>query len=263
MNHFGGIIYDQRHSDRVEIREIEMSQQLKRYYQNCIDELEKKLIKSDNECFNLRAKLNKLQNLDPESDPDDVLVRRICTLCHELEKEREAHKKEVEDLNYRLDVAMEVNAELRHRTDDTDKKSQEIAERHVDILASIMALFPFTPTEDLSFEFGLQPNKISYVAQALGVLKSKDERDAARSYLQKQGLQLMERRGGLQSEHFMKQIEKVARNGRVVATYKSINEAAEMNGIAAQTITKHCTGKIKGYTIDGYKYRYKKTKEKI
>lgn len=196
---------------------------------------------------------------------DDELVRRICTLRNELEKEREAHKKDVEDLNYRLDVAMEVNADLRHRIDDIDdqdKKSQEIADRHVDILASLMALYPFTPTEDLSFEFGLPPQRISYVAQALNVIKSKEERDAAREYLQRQDRQLVERRGGDQGNYpKRKTIEKVLRNGRVIATYKSIQEASEMNNLTASCVSDHCRGRIKGYTLKGYKFRYKNNED--
>lgn len=257
MTHHGGVVYDQRPSNRVEIRESEMSQQLKRYYQKRINDLESKLNKSDIECFRLREKVNKLQDIDPEAEPDDVLVQRICSLRNELEKEREAHKKDVEDLNERLDVAMEVNADLRHRIDDKDRKSQEIADRHVDILASLMALYPFTPTEDLTFEFGLPPQRISYVATALSVIKSKEERDKAREYLQKQGLQLVERRGGDQGNHFMRPVEKVARNGRVVATYKSVLEAAEMNNLSHNAINNHCSGKVKGYSNAGYKYRYK------
>ncbi len=258
MTHYGGIVYDQRHSDRVEIRESEMSQQLKRYYQKRIEELETKVMKLDYERSMLRSKLDKLKEIDPEQETDDVLVQRICTLRNELAKEKEAHKKDVDDLNYRLDVAMEVNADLRHRIDDEERKSQEIADRHVDILASLMALYPFTPTEDLTFEFGLPPQRISYVATALSVIKSKEERDKAREYLQKQGLQLIERRGGKQGNHYSRPVEKVAKNGRVIATYDSVSEAAEMNGFVEHTITKHCNGKIKGYATDGYKYRYKK-----
>ena len=80
MTHYGGVVYDQRHSDRVEIRESEMSQQLKHYYQKRIEELEAKVTKLDYERSVLRGRLNKLKETDPESEPDDVLVQRICTL---------------------------------------------------------------------------------------------------------------------------------------------------------------------------------------
>jgi hypothetical protein len=56
----------------------------------------------------------------------------------------------------------------------------------------------------------------------------------------------------------MRPIEKVARNGRVVATYKSVSEAAEMNSLSPNAINDHCRGKVKGYSKAGYKYRYKK-----
>jgi hypothetical protein len=50
----------------------------------------------------------------------------------------------------------------------------------------------------------------------------------------------------------------VARNGRVVATYKSVSEAAEMNSLSPNAINDHCRGKVKGYSKAWYKYRYKK-----
>lgn len=262
MTHYGGVVYDQRHSDRVEIRESEMSQQLKRYYQKRIEELETKVMKLDYERSMLRSKLDKLKETDPESEPDDVLVQRICTLRNELDKEKEAHKKDVDDMKYRLDVAMEVNAGLRHRIDDEERKSQEIADRHVDILASLMALYPFTPTEDLSFEFGLPPNRISYVATALKVVKSKDERDQAREYLQKQGLQLVERRGGDQGNYAdAKPVDKVGKYGRLIKSYDSMKAAAQDNGLCAETVREHCNRYHKAnkfFTKEGYTFRFKK-----
>lgn len=261
MTHYGGVVYDQRPSNRVEIRESEMSQQLKRYYQNRINELETKVTSLDYERSMLRRKLDKLKEIDPEQEPDDVLVRRICTLRNELDKEKEAHKKDVDDLKDRLEVAMEVNAGLRHRIDDEERKSQEIADRHVDILASLMALYPFTPTEDLSFEFGLPPNRISYVATALKVVKSKDERDQAREYLQKQGLQLVERRGGDQGNYpDAKPVEKVGKYGRVIKSYDSLKAAARDNGLCAETVREHCNRYHKAnklFTKDGYTFRFK------
>ena len=262
MTHYGGIVYDQRRSDRVEIRESEMSQQLKHYYKKRIEELETKVMKLSHERSVLRGRLDKLKEIDPEQDSDDVLVQRICTLRNELAKEKEAHKKDVDDLKYRLDVAMEVNAGLRHRIDDEERKSQEIADRHVDILASLMALYPFTPTEDLSFEFGLPPNRISYVATALKVVKSKDERDQAREYLQKQGLQLVERRGGDQGNYAdAKPVDKVGKYGRLIKSYDSMKAAAQDNGLCSETVREHCNRYHKAnklFTKDGYTFRFKK-----
>ena len=258
MTHYGGVVYDQRPSNRVEIRESEMSQQLKRYYQKRIEELETKVMKLDHERSVLRGRLDKLKETEPEQEPDDVLVQRICTLRDTIYKEREAHAKEVEDLKYRLDVAMEINTKLRQHNDEVDRRSQEIADNHIDILATLMAAYPFTPDKDLEFEFGIPVPRIRDTARVLGQIKSPEARAEAREYLQKQHRELIERRGGDQGNHYSRPVEKVAKNGRVIATYNSVSEAAEMNGFVEHTITKHCNGKIKGYATDGYKYRYKK-----
>ena len=258
MTHYGGVVYDQRPSNRVEIRESEMSQQLKRYYQKRIEELETKVMKLDHERSVLRGRLDKLKETEPEQEPDDVLVQRICTLRDTIYKEREAHAKEVEDLKYRLDVAMEINTKLRQHNDEVDRRSQEIADNHIDILATLMAAYPFTPDKDLEFEFGIPVTRIRDTARVLGQIKSPEARAEAREYLQKQHRELIERRGGDQGNHYSRPVEKVAKNGRVIATYDSVSEAAEMNGFVEHTITKHCNGKIKGYATDGYKYRYKK-----
>ena len=64
ITHYGGVIYDQRPSNRVEIRESEMSQQLKRYYQKRIEELETKVMKLDHERSVLRGRLDKLKETE-------------------------------------------------------------------------------------------------------------------------------------------------------------------------------------------------------
>ena len=127
MTHYGGIVYDQRHSDRVEIRESEMSQQLKRYYQNRINELETKVTSLDYERSMLRRKLDKLKETDPEQDSDDVLVQRIRTLRNELAKEKEAHKKDVDDLNYRVNTILDELNGYRQYCYDANRYAEDLA----------------------------------------------------------------------------------------------------------------------------------------
>lgn len=262
MTHYGGVVYDQRHSDRVEIRESEMSQQLKRYYQKRIEELETKVMKLDYEHSMLRSKLDKLKEIDPEQDSDDVLVQRICTLRDTIDKERYEHAKEVAELKDRLDVAMEINAKLRNSYEDDDRRSQEIADRHIDILATLMAAYPFTPTEDLSFEIGLPVHRIRYVADAFHVMKSKEKREEARDYLSRQGIELIERRGGDQGNYAgARPVEKVGKYGRLIKSYNTIREAATDNGLCEDTIKGHCIRyhKAKKYfTKEGFTFRFKK-----
>ena len=260
MNHYGGVCYDQRHSDRVEIRESEMSQQLKRYYQNRINELETKVTSLDYERSMLRRKLDKLKETDPEQDTDDVLVRRICTLRNELDKEKEAHKKDVDDLNYRIKTILDELNGYHQYCYDTNIHNQDLAinDEMFDVLFTFINLYPFTSDRDLAFEFGITKAQVKIIAKILKMVKSPEARREAADYLQRQHRELIQRRGGNQGNHFTRPVEKVAKNGRVIATYNSVSEAAEMNGFVEQTITKHCNGKIKGYATDGYKYRYKK-----
>ena len=260
MTHYGGIVYDQRHSDRVEIRESEMSQQLKRYYQKRIEELETKVTKLDYERSMLRSKLDKLKEIDPEQDSDDVLVQRICTLRNELAKEKEAHKKDVDDLNYRIDTILgELNG-YRQDYYDANRYAQDLAinDEMFDVLFTFINLYPFTSDRDLAFEFGITKDQVKIIAKILKMVKSPEARREAVDYLQRQHRELIERRGGDQGNHFMRPVEKVARNGRVVATYKSVSEAADMNNLSPNAINDHCHGKVKGYSKAGYKYRYKK-----
>ena len=260
MTHYGGIVYDQRHSDRVEIRESEMSQQLKRYYQKRIEELETKVTKLDYERSMLRSKLDKLKEIDPEQDSDDVLVQRICTLRNELAKEKEAHKKDVDDLNYRIDTILgELNG-YRQDYYDANRYAQDLAinDEMFDVLFTFINLYPFTSDRDLAFEFGITKYQVKTIANILKMVKSPEARREAADYLQRQHRELIERRGGDQGNHFMRPVEKVARNGRVVATYKSVSEAADMNNLSPNAINDHCHGNVKGYSKAGYKYRYKK-----
>ena len=260
MTHYGGVVYDQRPSNRVEIRENEMSQQLKRYYQNRINELETKVMKLDYERSVLRGRLDKLKEIDPEQDTDDVLVQRICTLRNELAKEKEAHKKDVDNLNYRVNTILgELNG-YRQDYYDANRYAQDLAinDEMFDVLFTFINLYPFTSDRDLAFEFGITKVQVKTIANILKMAKSPEARRDAVDYLQRQHRELIQRRGGNQGNHFTRPVEKVAKNGRVIATYNSVSEAAEMNGFVGNTITKHCNGKIKGYATDGYKYRYKK-----
>jgi hypothetical protein len=128
----------------------------------------------------------------------------------------------------------------------------------MDAFATIMAAFPFTPISKLEKEFEVDRKHIVHDAELCGVEKSTELRAEAKDYLARQGLKLDDDRGGDQGNHFMRPVEKVARNGRVVATYKSVSEAAEMNNLSHNAINNHCSGKVKGYSNAGYKYRYKK-----
>ena len=203
-----------------------------------------------------------LKEKEETAPPDDVLVQRICSLRDTLDKERDEHAKEVAELKDRLDVACEINAQLRNRYEDDDRRSQEIADKHIDILATLMSLYPYTPDKDLEFEFGLPADRIRYAAAALGAIKSPEARHEAVDYLQRQHRELIQRRGGDQGNYASaKPVEKVGKYGRLIKSYDSIREVATDNGLCEDTIKGHCIRyhKAKKYfTKEGFTFRFKK-----
>ena len=230
-----------------------------------VNELRWKLRNSQTHEEQLRNKIKELKESGTvkEFEPsDDVLVQRICSLRDTLDKERDEHAKEVAELKDRLDVACEINAKLRHSYEDDYRKSQEIADKHIDILATLMAAYPFTPTDDLSFEIGLPVHRIRYVADAFRVMKSKEKREEARDYLKRQSIELIERRGGDQGNYAgARPVEKVGKYGRLIKSYNTIKEAATDNGLCEDTIKGHCIRyhKAKKYfTKEGFTFRFKK-----
>lgn len=195
--HHGGVMYDQRPSSRIEYRTDKMSDEERQKYRQKIAELDRKLNQSVCECLKLREKLGKQET---ETPPDDVLVMRIESLEDQLQREREDRKREVDDLKERIDVALEINAKLRKKTAPEIGHSQEIADRHIDILATLMSLYPFTPDKDLVFEFGIPADRIRDIARVLGVIKSTEARREAVEYLRKQHIEFIQRRGGDQTK---------------------------------------------------------------
>ena len=254
--HTGGVLYDQRPSNRVEYRTDHISEEERSRYRRRIAELENRLSRSEAECLNLRKKLDNSGKRLPE---DDVLVAKIEHLQIELDNERKGRKQEVSDLKERLSVALEINAKLRRDTG-REAVSQEIADRHVDILASLMALYPFTTDKDLVLEFNIPADRIREVARVLGVVKSPEARREAREYLQRQHVEFIERRGGNQGNFpISKPVEKISRNGRVIQTYDTITEAEEDTGHAAETIRNMCKAydTKRKYTKEGYTFRFR------
>ena len=263
--HHGGIIYDQRPSNRIEYRADKMSDDERARYQVQIARLKETADKVTNENLQLRKKIKKLESrdvnsIDPEANTDDVLVQRINSLCRKLEKEKQSHAKDVQELKERLDTALEVNTKLRRHNEERDKISQHIADYHIDILATLMALYPFTPDKDLEFEFGIPANRIRDTAKVLGQIKSPEARREAVDYLKRQHIEMIQRRGGDRGNHTnIKVVEKVARNGRVVATFDSAKDAADAYGWTDKTIREYCQdySKKRRYTKEGYTFRYK------
>ena len=230
----------------------------------------------------LRRLRRKIENLENKLSISQIEVRQLRAKAkepkvsviskHQLEETKKLEKELARVRNENLDtigalrdkveVLESVNKELARKlataTREIESGKANSFERQMDAFATIMAAFPFTPTNKLAKEFEVSPKHIIHNAELCGVEKSTELRAEAKDYLARQGLKLDDERGGNHGNHFTRPIEKVSRNGRVVATYKSVSEAAEMNNLSRNSVSDHCRGKVKGYTKGGYKYRYKK-----
>ena len=222
-----------------------------------IEELENKLSISQIEVRQLRAKVKE----PSKSDIDKQHQAKIKKLENEIIRTRNENLDTIGALRDKVEDLQRVNRDLTSRLAiakrEIESEKATALDRHIDAFATIMAAFPFTPINKLAKEFKVDRKRIIRDAELCGVEKSAELRTEAKDYLARQGLKLDDDRGGDQGNHFMRPVEKVARNGRVVATYKSVSEAAEMNNLSHNAINNHCSGKVKGYSNACYKYRYK------
>ena len=223
-----------------------------------IEYLENKLSISQIEVRQLRAKAKEPKT----SDTDKHQQAKIKKLENEIIRTRNENLDTIGVLRDKVEALQHVNRDLTSKLAtarrEIDSGKAAAFDRQMDAFATIMASFPFTPISKLEKEFEVDRKRIIRDAEMCGVDKSSELRAEAKDYLARQGLKLDDDRGGDQGNHFMRPVEKVARNGRVVATYKSVSEAADMNNLSPNAINDHCHGNVKGYSKAGYKYRYKK-----
>ena len=223
-----------------------------------IEDLESKLSISQIEVRQLRAKVKE----PSKSDTDKHQQAKIKKLENEIIRTRNENLNTIGVLRDEVDalkmVNRELSAQLAKAQRDIESGRAANFDNQMDAFATIMASFPFTPINKLEKEYKVDRKRIIRDAELCGVEKSTELRAEAKDYLARQGLKLDDDRGGDQGNHFMRPVEKVARNGRVVATYKSVSEAADMNNLSPNAINDHCHGNVKGYSKAGYKYRYKK-----
>lgn len=150
------------------------------------------------------------------------------------------------ELLYGLPVFRE---ELRINPHYDERTKEHLRDERTHILASVMALYPFTPTKDIANEFGIKASIVHALAGMYGIkklpsLRSSTNKENARNS-----------KGGWFRE-LSKPVEKVAKNGRVVAEYCSAHEAARQENVACFHIVSRCNGRIK-CPLNGYRYRYK------
>ena len=212
----------------------------------------------------LRIELEKRKAKPEETPPDDVLVMRINDLRLQLKTEREAHRKEVDELKWRIDSLLdEVNN--RHRLvyeDETEGHYIGVTDDTLDVLFTLINEYPIATDNDLSKEYGISMTTLKYIAKALNLAKNPEQRREARERLKQHNIDLIERRGGDQGNHSNAiPVDKVGKYGKLLKSYSSMKEAEADCHIAAETIKAHCERYHKGkryFTKEGFTFRYKK-----
>lgn len=217
----------------------------------------------------LRAELEKRKAAKPEeTPPDDVLVMRINDLRLQLETEREAHRKEVDELKWRIDSLLdEVNC--RHRLiyeDETEGHYIGVTDNTLDVLFTLINEYPIATDNDLTEEYGISMASLKYIAKTLHLAKNPEQRREARERLRRHNIDLIERRGGDQGNHSNAiPVDKVGKYGKLLKSYSSMKEAEADCHIAAETIKAHCERYHKSkryFTKEGFTFRYKDNENK-
>ena len=214
----------------------------------------------------LRSELEKRKAKPVDTPPDDVLVMRINDLRLQLETEREAHRKEVDELKWRIDSLLdEVNN--RHRLiyeDETEGHYIGVTDNTLDVLFTLINEYPIATDKDLSEEYGISMATLKYIAKALRLAKNPEQRREARERLKRHNIDLIERRGGDQGNHSSAiPVDKVGKYGKLLKSYSSMKEAEADCHIAAETIKAHCERYPKGkryFTKEGFTFRYNENK---
>ena len=252
VKQFGGTIIEYR--DRVIYKDRVVYKDKVKYIDNPRQQSVIDSLKSEIE--RLKAKLDGLD--------DDILVRRIESLKAQLVQERKAHEQEVDELKWRLDAITDI-ANGRNRKlyeDETNGHYIGVTDDSLDVLFTLINDYSISNNTDIAEEYGIPLSFIKNLAKMLKLAKSPDERRDARERLKRHNIEIVERRGGNQGNHHpkTKAVEKVNKDGKVLATYKSVADAASRNGCCYATIKNYCNSKSPRYTNGDFTFRYKKSK---
>ena len=201
MVQHGGVTYDHRpvKADRIQIVIDKMSDEERERLNDQICRLQDQLNRRNCDCEYLRKKLNESGSDEPS---DNVLVQRIGLLRSQLAKEREAHKRQIEELEWRLEAVTDIangRNELLYE-DETNANSVEVSDASFDVLFTLINEYPISNDVDMAEELGMSVSTVRYIAKVLRLAKSPEARREAKERLKRHGIEMIERRGGDQTK---------------------------------------------------------------
>ena len=195
----GGLIYDHRPANRVQIVTDKMSDQERERLNDNIRRLQDQLNRSYRDNEYLRKKLNESGSDEPS---DNVLVQRIDQLRSQLAKEREAHQKEIDELEWRLEAVTDIANGRNERLyeDETQRRPIAVTDDSLDVLFTLINEYPIASDRDMTEEMGISITTMRYIAKVLRLAKSPEARREAKERLKRHGTEMIERRGGDQTK---------------------------------------------------------------
>ena len=201
MVQYGGVTYDHRlvKADRVQIVTDKMSEKERERLQKRILRLQDLLDRSNSDCEYLRKKLNETGSDEPS---DNVLVQRIDLLRSQLDKEREAHRKKVEELEWRLKAVTDIANGRNERLyeDETNGHYIGVTDDSLDVLFTLINEYTIGIDSDIAEEMGISITTLRYIAKVLRLAKSPEARREAKERMKRHGIEMIERRGGDQTK---------------------------------------------------------------
>ena len=209
----GGVVYDHRpvKADRIQIVTDKVSDRELERLNGKIRRLQDLLDRSNFDCEYLRKKLNERGSDEPR---DNVLLRRIDHLRSQLAKEREAHKKEIEELEWRLKAVTDIANGRNERLyeDETNGHYIGVTDNSLDVLFTLINEYPIGIDGDIAEDLGISPHMVKTIAKALRLVKSPEARREAKERLKRHGIEMIERRGGDQTKDKRKKSSKTPKS---------------------------------------------------
>lgn len=201
MVQHGGVTYDHRpvNADRIQIVTDKMSEQERERLNDQIRRLQDQLNRSNSACEILRKKLKESGCEEPSDElSDNVLVQRIELLRSQLAKEREAHKKKIDELEWRLEAVTDIANGRNERIYEDETKGHKVAvpDDSFDVLFTLINEYPIRNDVDMAEELGVSFTTLRYIAKVLRLAKSPKARREAKERLKRHGIEMIERRVG-------------------------------------------------------------------
>ena len=144
-----------------------------------------------------------LKERDEQQPSDDILISKICRLKDQLDKEREAYKQQIEELEWRLKAVTDIANGRNERLyeDETNGHYIGVTDDSLDVLFTLINEYPIGIDGDIAEDLGISPHLVKTIAKALRLAKSPEARREAKERLKRHGIEMIERRGGDQTKY--------------------------------------------------------------